>query len=103
LESIQLSILFLFFFCASACEMGGIVHYVCVTHFLNLFLAPFVCADFDTADIQCYEEVRRMAPFQRRVLVLVGAHGVGRRSLKEKLIKDDPRRFGSVIPREYKI
>lgn len=54
--------------------------------------------EFDTADIQCYEEMRRMAPFQRRVLVLVGAHGVGRRSLKEKLIKDDPKRFASVMP-----
>lgn len=54
--------------------------------------------EFDTADVQCYEEVRRMAPFQRRVLVLVGAHGVGRRSLKERLIKDDPRRFGGVMP-----
>ncbi|XP_025093286.1 MAGUK p55 subfamily member 6-like isoform X1 [Pomacea canaliculata] len=54
--------------------------------------------EFDTADVQCYEEVRRMAPFQRRVLVLVGAHGVGRRSLKERLIKDDPRRFGAAMP-----
>ncbi|XP_076459953.1 MAGUK p55 subfamily member 2-like [Babylonia areolata] len=54
--------------------------------------------EFDTADVQCYEEVRRMAPFQRRVLVLVGAHGVGRRSLKERLIKDDPRRFIGVMP-----
>ncbi|KAK7111632.1 protein PALS2-like [Littorina saxatilis] len=54
--------------------------------------------EFDTADVQCYEEVRRMAPFQRRCLVLVGAHGVGRRSLKERIIKDDPRRFGGVIP-----
>jgi len=41
-----------------------------------------------------------MAPFQRRVLVLVGAHGVGRRSLKERLIKDDPRRFAGVMPRQ---
>ena len=57
-------------------------------------------AEFDTADVQCYEEVRRMAPFQRRVLVLVGAHGVGRRSLKERLIKDDPRRFAGVMPRQ---
>lgn len=59
-----------------------------------------LCTDFDTADVQCYEEVRRMAPFQRRVLVLVGPHGVGRRSLKERLIKDDPRRFGAVMPRK---
>ena len=71
-----------------------------------MLIMPFILclyaivAEFDTADIQCYEEVRRMAPFQRRVLVLVGAHGVGRRSLKEKLVKDDNRRFGGVIPRK---
>lgn len=54
--------------------------------------------EFDNADVQCYEEVRRMAPFQRRLLVLVGAHGVGRRSFKERLIKDDPKRFAGVMP-----
>ncbi|XP_013088689.2 MAGUK p55 subfamily member 2-like [Biomphalaria glabrata] len=53
--------------------------------------------EFDKADVMVYEEVRRMAPFERPFLVLVGAKGVGRRSLKERLIKDDPRRFGTPI------
>ncbi|KAH9523794.1 MAGUK p55 sub member 2 [Bulinus truncatus] len=65
--------------------------------------------EFDRADVMVYEEVRRMAPFERPFLVLVGAKGVGRRSLKERLIKDDPRRFGTAIahtsraPREKEI
>lgn len=42
-----------------------------------------------------------MPPFQRKTLVLVGANGVGRRSLKEKLIKSDPRRFASALPRKF--
>ncbi|ESO88029.1 hypothetical protein LOTGIDRAFT_193889 [Lottia gigantea] len=53
--------------------------------------------NFDRCDVLIYEEVRRMAPFQRSVLVLVGANGVGRRSLKERLIRDDPRKFAGVI------
>ena len=56
------------------------------------------CVDLEAADIHCYEEVRRMAPFQRRLLVLAGPHGVGRRSLKERLIRDSPRRFAGVVP-----
>ena len=48
-----------------------------------------------------YEEVARMPPFQRKSLVLVGANGVGRRSLKERLIKSDPHRFGGAMPRKY--
>ncbi|CAL1530096.1 unnamed protein product [Lymnaea stagnalis] len=65
--------------------------------------------EYDKADVMVYEEVRRMAPFERPFLVLVGAKGVGRRSLKERLIKDDPRRFGTPIahtsraPREKEI
>lgn len=41
-----------------------------------------------------------MPPFQRKTLVLVGANHVGRRSMKERLIRDDPRRFGAVMPRK---
>ncbi|XP_059152710.1 protein PALS2-like isoform X2 [Physella acuta] len=65
--------------------------------------------EYDKADVMIYEEVRRMAPFERPFLVLVGAKGVGRRSLKERLIKDDPRRFGTPIahtsraPREREV
>ncbi|KAL4217151.1 MAGUK p55 subfamily member 6 [Mactra antiquata] len=54
--------------------------------------------DWDAADLVLYEEVARMPPFQRKTLVLVGAQGVGRRSLKERLIKSDPRRFASALP-----
>ena len=59
-----------------------------------------VFSDYDTADLVLYEEVTRMPPFQRKTLVLVGANGVGRRSLKERLIKSDPRRFASALPRK---
>lgn len=61
----------------------------------------FLFADFDKCEIAIYEEVTRMPPFQRKTLILVGASGVGRRSLKQKLLKDDPRRFGAVMPRKY--
>ena len=44
-----------------------------------------------------------MPPFHRKTLVLVGANGVGRRSLKERLIKSDNRRFAAAIPREFNI
>ncbi|XP_034303986.2 protein PALS2 [Magallana gigas] len=54
--------------------------------------------DFDKCNITIYEEVTRMPPFQRKTLVLVGANHVGRRSMKERLIRDDPRRFGAVMP-----
>lgn len=62
-------------------------------------MASVALSDWDNADLILYEEVTRMPPFQRKTLVLVGANGVGRRSLKEKLIKSDPRRFASAIPR----
>ncbi|OWF36413.1 MAGUK p55 subfamily member 2 [Mizuhopecten yessoensis] len=54
--------------------------------------------DFDRCDLSIYEEVARMPPFERKTLIIVGATGVGRRSLKERLLKDDPRRFGAVMP-----
>lgn len=46
-----------------------------------------------------------MPPFKRKTLVLVGVQGVGRRTLKNRLINSDQTKFGSVIPRksnEYK-
>ena len=46
------------------------------------------------------QEVARMPPFQRRTLVLIGAQGVGRRTLKQRLIKADSSRFGAVTPRK---
>ncbi|KAK1334830.1 hypothetical protein QTO34_004400 [Cnephaeus nilssonii] len=55
-------------------------------------------AEFDRHEIQIYEEVARMPPFQRRTLVLIGAQGVGRRSLKNRFIVLNPTRFGTTVP-----
>ncbi|XP_050338195.1 protein PALS2 isoform X3 [Bactrocera neohumeralis] len=54
--------------------------------------------EFDKADLLLYEEVTRMPPFRRKTLVLIGVPGVGRRTLKNRLINSDPERFGTVIP-----
>lgn len=56
------------------------------------------CSDLDRTDLLIYEEVARMPPFQRKCLVLLGAKGVGRRTLKQMLIKADPKRFAAVVP-----
>lgn len=53
----------------------------------------------DKADLKLYEEVARMPPFQRKTLVLIGTEGIGRRTLKTKLLNLDPDRFGATIPR----
>ncbi|CAB3371572.1 Hypothetical predicted protein [Cloeon dipterum] len=55
-------------------------------------------ADFDKAELVMYEEVTRMPPFRRKTLALVGCHGVGRRTLKNRLINSDPEKFAAVIP-----
>ncbi|KAM4689718.1 protein PALS2 isoform 2-T4 [Discoglossus pictus] len=55
-------------------------------------------AEFDRHEIQIYEEVARMPPFQRKTLVLIGAQGVGRRSLKNRLIVLYPTQFGTTVP-----
>ena len=54
----------------------------------------------DKADLRLYEEVARMPPFQRKTLVLIGTEGIGRRTLKTKLLNLDPDRFGATIPRK---
>lgn len=41
-----------------------------------------------------------MPPFQRKTLVLIGAQGVGRRSLKNRLILLNPLRYGTTVPCE---
>lgn len=46
-----------------------------------------------------YEEVTKMPPFKRKTLVLIGVQGVGRRTLKNRLINSDPEKFGTTIPR----
>ncbi|KAG8193351.1 hypothetical protein JTE90_022980 [Oedothorax gibbosus] len=54
-------------------------------------------AEFDKAELLLYEEVARMPPFERKTLILLGAQGVGRRTMKNRLIKDDPQKFGTPI------
>lgn len=55
-------------------------------------------ADFDKHEMTIYEEVAKMPPFHRKTLVLVGAQGVGRRTLKNRMILSDRSRFGTTIP-----
>jgi guanylate kinase len=55
--------------------------------------------DLDKAELLLYEEVTRMPPFRRKTLVLVGSEGIGRRTLKNRLINSDPDRFGTTMPR----
>lgn len=57
--------------------------------------------DFDKAELTLYEEVTKMPPFKRKTLVLIGVPGVGRRTLKNRLVNSDAGKFGAVIPREY--
>jgi len=45
-----------------------------------------------------YEEVSKMSPYGRRVLVLLGAPGVGRRTLKSMLLAHDSANFATVTP-----
>ncbi|KOB66605.1 putative calcium/calmodulin-dependent serine protein kinase membrane-associated guanylate kinase [Operophtera brumata] len=47
------------------------------------------------AELALYEEVARTPPFLRRILALVGTKGVGRRTLKNRLIQENPDRFGA--------
>ncbi|KAJ8683547.1 hypothetical protein QAD02_019339 [Eretmocerus hayati] len=54
--------------------------------------------EFDAAELSLYEEVARMPPFRRKTLALVGPRGVGRRTLKNRLINSDPEKFGTIVP-----
>ncbi|KAJ8377380.1 hypothetical protein AAFF_G00261090 [Aldrovandia affinis] len=56
-------------------------------------------AEFDRHELLIYEEVAKMPPFRRKTLVLIGAQGVGRRSLKNKLLVSDPERYTSRKPK----
>ncbi|XP_044740601.1 protein PALS2 isoform X2 [Chrysoperla carnea] len=54
--------------------------------------------EFDKAELILYEEVTRMPPFKRKTLVFIGPQGVGRRTLKNRLINSDPDKFAAVVP-----
>ncbi|XP_011450250.2 peripheral plasma membrane protein CASK isoform X10 [Magallana gigas] len=53
---------------------------------------------FDQLDLNTYEEVVSLPAFMRKTLVLLGAHGVGRRHIKNTLITSHPDRFAYPIP-----
>ena len=46
--------------------------------------------EFDKAELSLYEEVTLMKPFRRKTLVLIGASGSSRRSLKHRILNQDP-------------
>lgn len=54
-------------------------------------------SEFDRHEVVIYEEVAHMPPFQRRTLVLIGAPGVGRRTLKNRLIMSGPDQYATPI------
>ncbi|VDL73715.1 unnamed protein product [Nippostrongylus brasiliensis] len=53
---------------------------------------------FDQLDLVTYEEVMRLSQYRRKTLVLLGAHGVGRRHIKNTLIHRHPGKFAYPIP-----
>lgn len=55
-------------------------------------------AVFDQLDLVTYEEVVKLPTFPRRTLVLLGAHGVGRRHIKNTLIAKHPDQYAYPIP-----
>ncbi|KAI5748779.1 hypothetical protein M8J76_001870 [Diaphorina citri] len=55
-------------------------------------------AVFDQLDLVTYEEVVKLPSFKRKTLVLLGAHGVGRRHIKNTLINKFPDKYAYPVP-----
>ncbi|XP_044737251.1 peripheral plasma membrane protein CASK isoform X2 [Chrysoperla carnea] len=55
-------------------------------------------AVFDQLELVTYEEVVKLPTFQRKTLVLLGAHGVGRRHIKNTIIAKHPDKYAYPIP-----
>ncbi len=53
---------------------------------------------FNSKDVCVYEEVALISGFQRPVVCLVGAAGVGRQTLRDMLIEDNPDRYELAMP-----
>ncbi|KAG8177615.1 hypothetical protein JTE90_019642 [Oedothorax gibbosus] len=66
-------------------------------HFRDKYLAKHN-AVFDQLDVVTYEEVVKLPAFRRNTLVLLGAHGVGRRHIKNTLISHHPDKYAYPIP-----
>ncbi|CDS43181.1 55 kDa erythrocyte membrane protein [Echinococcus multilocularis] len=58
------------------------------------------CAAFLFSEVAftAYEEVTKVHEFHHRCLVILGAHGVGRRALRKALVRGRPDLFAHVIP-----
>lgn len=72
--------------------------FLCIQSIIEYNVLLLSHLEFDRHEIQIYEEVAKMPPFQRKTLVLIGAQGVGRRSLKNRFIVLNPARFGTTVP-----
>ncbi|XP_067139715.1 peripheral plasma membrane protein CASK-like isoform X3 [Centruroides vittatus] len=66
-------------------------------HFRDKYLAKHN-AVFDQLDLVTYEEVVKLPSFKRKTLVLLGAHGVGRRHIKNTLINNHPDKYAYPLP-----
>ncbi|XP_054713784.1 peripheral plasma membrane protein CASK-like [Uloborus diversus] len=66
-------------------------------HFRDKYLAKHN-AVFDQLDVVTYEEVVKLPAFRRKTLVLLGAHGVGRRHIKNTLISHHSDKYAYPIP-----
>ncbi|GFS57042.1 hypothetical protein TNCV_4238291 [Trichonephila clavipes] len=66
-------------------------------HYRDKYLAKHN-AVFDQLDLVTYEEVVRLPGYKRKTLVLLGAHGVGRRHIKNTLISNHPEMYAYPIP-----
>ncbi|XP_022239757.1 peripheral plasma membrane protein CASK-like isoform X2 [Limulus polyphemus] len=66
-------------------------------HYKDKYLAKHN-AIFDQLDLVTYEEVVKLPAFKRKTLVLLGAHGVGRRHIKNTLIANHPDKYAYPIP-----
>ena len=107
--------IFFFFFFLANCGVFGRKRKIAKDKYLAKHNAVF-----DQLDLVTYEEVIRLPEFRRKTLVLLGkpqrsrsfgtaeqrwcrsvsgAHGVGRRHIKNTLITSQPRRFAYPIPR----
>lgn len=53
---------------------------------------------FDQMDVVTYEEVVKLQAYERKTLVLLGAHGVGRRHIKNTMISNHPDSYAYPIP-----
>lgn len=56
---------------------------------------------FSSKNVCVYEEVALISGFQRPVICLLGASGIGRQTLRDMLIEDNPERYELAIPCKF--